>query len=318
MKGTCKRFLSFPLLLFVTGCSTSPKISPHEEAFLRFYQIANNELQKANYRKALSLYLQALREARKADDSEKIADTAYNAALCYIVLGDYEASESLLKEALYELRRLGKSPVQIYLVQAAVAIRKKDWGRLDRLLNVSENSLHSKQAPNERCLIQLLKAEAACLRNDLSEAEAALNEAKLYLEEVEDPLIKARAFLIEGKLLCKEQSYLAAAEKYDRAASIYRKLENWRNMATCLEGAAFAYKHTDRAERAVDRAYRAARTLYALGETTHALSVLQSFLPPHSDQKDLKKVYAPLIRLFKEIRSQLKEENPENSGDSRK
>jgi hypothetical protein len=76
---------------------------------------------------AVSRYLQALRRAWELDDSEGIANTAFNLAACLAAMREYEPARRALAEARAELRRSGQSEVDAWLLEAKIA---RGQGRL--------------------------------------------------------------------------------------------------------------------------------------------------------------------------------------------
>jgi len=77
---------------------------------------------------AVSRYRLALRRAWEIDDSDAIANTAFNLAACWAAMREYEPARQALAEARAELRRSGQSEVDAWLLEAKIA---RAQGRID-------------------------------------------------------------------------------------------------------------------------------------------------------------------------------------------
>jgi len=77
---------------------------------------------------AVSRYRLALRRAWEIDDSDAIANTAFNLAACWAAMREYEPARQALAEARAELRRSGQSEIDAWLLEAKIA---RAQGRMD-------------------------------------------------------------------------------------------------------------------------------------------------------------------------------------------
>jgi len=308
MKFPKRIVVGLAILLAFAGCAAPPALPLHVQRFLDLARAARRAQQAGRYDQAAALYRGALSEARKADDGAAVADAAYNAAVCCVFLSDYDTAEALLAEARYELERLGRPQAPVLLVEAAIALRLKQWDRFDRLASAVSSTLGAAEAPDQKAELFLLKAEAACLRKELPEAQGAFEQARTFLPDITDPFIPPKALMVEGDILSLQGSPLKAASKYDRAAQLYRRLNSWKLMAHALSKAASAYLKAGRAESAVDKAFRAARSFKAQGDPTQALRTIKALLPASPGKADKAPLWQPLRRLFDEIHRELNQE----------
>jgi tetratricopeptide (TPR) repeat protein len=262
---------------------------------------ARDAYDRGAHRQAARLYRDALGRARAADDPAGIADSAYNTAVCLMTLGAYDGADALLVEAQEAVERRGTTPGAVLLVRATLARLTGEREQAELLLDELWTSLRDSSAPGLRAQVYLLGAHVACDRSDGADARRKLDRAAEHLPWVEDPLVRAEAADVEGRVLLLEDRPAEAATSFDREVELLEKEMRFRRMAAALGRAGRAYRNAGDTVTAADRFYRGARSLQAQGDSVGALRLIEAALP-ESETELPEPARRRLDRLFKEVK----------------
>jgi tetratricopeptide (TPR) repeat protein len=251
------------ILLMLAGCATSPTstVPPKDKELSRTSSLALAAFRDGATAQAVALYGRALHRARAMDDATEIGNTAYNLALCRIILGQLDQASASLAEAKAAFTRSGSNPADVLLLEATIAQRQ---GRLEQALSLADEVLSASADESHHFQVALLKGTVACQQDDPARARAALAEADKH-HIANAPLLAARERLA-GDVLLLERKPAEAAAAFDRAAALFQKAKHYRDMALTLQFAGEAYQRAGDTQRAEDRLSRAKRSLAAQGE----------------------------------------------------
>ena len=117
-----RMFFGTLVLLALVGCATSPtSTAPSgDKEISRTSNLARIAFEKGSIAKAIDLYEKVLKRARATDNATEIGNTAYNLALCRIILGQYDQASASLAEAQTAFKRSrGSSPADVLLLEAS-------------------------------------------------------------------------------------------------------------------------------------------------------------------------------------------------------
>ncbi len=195
------------------------------------------------------------------DDATEIGNAAYNLALCQILLGQLDQASAALAEARAAFQRSGSNPADVLLLEATLAQRQ---GQLEQALSLADQVLSASPDESHRFQAVLLKGTIACAQDDPARARMALAEADKH-PVTNVALLAARERLI-GNIFMREGHPADAAAAFDRAAALFQKAKQYRDMALTLRRAGAAYREAGDPQRAEDRLFRARRSLTAQGE----------------------------------------------------
>jgi tetratricopeptide (TPR) repeat protein len=294
--------------LLFTGCSTPPPPpSPEQEELSRVTTTARMAYEQGSASQAARLYVRALAMARVQDDPVEIGNNAYNLAACLIAIEKYDDARSLLREAKREFER-AKRPVTMILLLDAKAARLQ--GNAEEALALADQVLASLK-PDDRgtypLQVALLRTQIACDRGDVAVSKAEFAKAGKALSDTRDPVLKADASGIAGRIALLENDPARAAREYDQQADYYKSAGRYRDMALSLGSAGQAYLDANTLVPSADRFYRSARSLYAQGDELAALKMVEAALAAGEkagDQDSLMRTKA----LFDEIKKQVEGE----------
>jgi tetratricopeptide (TPR) repeat protein len=258
-----RRLLVVLTLLTLVGCATSPTatVPPKDGELSRASDRARAAFEDGATAKAIDLYTRALDRARAMDDATEIGNTAYNLALCHILVGQLDQASASLAEAKVAFERDGGNPADVLLLEATIAQRQ---GNLDQALSLADEVLSASPDESHRFQVALLKGTIACGQDDPVRAKAALVEADQH-HVTNAALLAARERLV-GNIFLLENNPAEAAVAFDRAAALFQVAKHYRDMAITLRRAGEAYREAGDTQRAEDRLSRAARSLAAQGQ----------------------------------------------------
>jgi len=260
-----RRFFLTLMLLTLVGCATSPTstVPPEDKELARTSHLARVAFAEGATVKARDLYRKALNRAYAMDDATEIGNTAYNLALCQLLLGQLDQANTSLTEAKAAFERSGSPPADVLLLEATIAQRQ---GQSEQALSLADRVLSASPDESHRFQVALLKGTIACAQDDPARARAALVEADRY-RVTHIPLLAARERLA-GNISLLEGNPGEAAEAFDRAAALFQLAKHYRDMALTLQRAGQAYQEAGDASHAEDRLIRARRSLAAQGDKT--------------------------------------------------
>ena len=113
-----RRFFITLTFLTLVGCATSPTAPPKDQELSQTSNLARVAFEDGATAKAIDLYAKALNRAIAMDDATEIGNTAYNLALCQIMLGQLDQAHAALAEAKAAFERSGRTPADILLLEA--------------------------------------------------------------------------------------------------------------------------------------------------------------------------------------------------------
>jgi tetratricopeptide (TPR) repeat protein len=250
-------------LLTLAGCTTVPisTTPPNDKELSRTRDLARAAFEDGATAKAIDLYAKALNRALVMDDATEIGNTAYNLALCHIILGQLDQASASLAEAKAAFTRSGSNPADVLLLEATLAQRQ---GKLEQALSLADQVLSASPDESHRFQVALLKGTIACGQDDPAGARTALVEADQH-HVASTPLLAAKERLA-GNIFLLERNPAEAAAAFDRASALFQKAKHYRDMAITLRRAGEAYREAGDMQRAEDRLFRAKRSLAAQGE----------------------------------------------------
>lgn len=258
-----RRFIIVLALLAHVGCTTAPTVPPKDKELSRVSDLARAAFEDGAVARAIDLYRKALNRAHAMDDATEIGNTAYNLALCHIILGQLDQASVSLVEAKAAFTRSGSNPADVLLLEATVAQRQ---GKSEQALSLADQVLSASPDENDLFQATLLKGTIACQQDDPAHAKAALAEADKH--HVANAALLAGRERLAGNIFLLEGNPAEAAAALDRAAALFQKAKHYRDMALTLRRAGEAYREAGDTQRAQDRLLRAQRSLAAQGEKT--------------------------------------------------
>ena len=140
---------------------------------------------------------------------------------------------------------------------------------------------------------------------EVSKAEFA--KVQKELENTGDPILKADAAGIAGRIALLEKDPARAAQEYDRQADLCKRAGKFRDMALSLGAAGQAYLDANSLVPSVDRFYRSARSLYAQGDELAALKMVEAALTSGEKAGDQDSVMRTKA-LFDEIKKKVEDD----------
>lgn len=219
---------------------------------------------------AVRQYKLALTRAYERDDTEAIADTAYNLALAEIRAGDPKAALLTTRNTQAELqRRQVAVPAELMLVQAAAAYRAGDTATA---ATAAQQALELKArdvdtAPRAWFIRGLVAAE----RGDgatLAQAIAAIAPSKQADIQADRQELTGRAALLDGNAG-------AALTSFEQAAANRQQAIDYRGMARALALAGEASLKLGKPSEAAVFCLRAGRSSLLQGDTAAATPQLK-------------------------------------------
>jgi len=253
-----RRFVIVLALLAHVGCATSPTVPPKDKELSRTSDLARAAFEDGAVARAIDLYRKALNRAHAMDDATEIGNTAYNLALCHIILGQLDQASAALADARVAFQRGGSNPADVLLLEATVAQRQ---GKSEQALSLADQVLSASSDEDDLFQVALLRGTIACQQDDPVRARAALAEASKH-HSANAALLAARERLA-GNIFLLEGNPAEAAAALDRAAALFQKARHYRDMALTLRRAGEAYREAGDTPRAEDRLFRAQRSLAA-------------------------------------------------------
>ena len=127
-----------------------------------------------------------------------------------------------------------------------------------------------------RC--RFLKHRSPAIAATLRRRSRNWRKSRKMLKSNDDPILKADAAGVAGRIALLENDPARAAQEYDRQADYFKRARKYREMALSLGSAGQAYLDANILLPAVDRFYRSARSLYAQGDELAALKMVEAAL----------------------------------------
>jgi len=208
-----------------------------------------------------------LTEARTANDSESIARSAYNLAVCMLEEGNIQAVIPLIHESRAELKAMEKDTLCTYVLEAQ-AMRKN--GKPREALTLAEEAGKMLSRSTEygvalQChvvMVDLLRENG-----NIAEARKAMKKVDSLKDRVESSVIKSVAAGGGARLCLAEDKPADAAGKFDCESDFLRDAGLYGKMAESLELAGKSYGLAKNYPLAADRYFRAGRSFFSAGDT---------------------------------------------------
>lgn len=271
MRATSAVLLGTSLALGACGGSTPADTGPPPDTKLDIANKAGTQALSMDMPvQAVRQYKLALTRAYERDDTEAIADTAYNLALAQMRAGDPKEALRTAREARAELdRRRVPIPAELALVQAAAAYRAGDLGGA---ASAAQQVLELKaRDPDTVPRAWFIRGLVAAERGDgatLTQAIAALPPSKQADIEADRQELMGRAALLAGQ-------QAEALVSFERSAANRQQALDYRGMARVLAMAGEASLKLNRTSDAAVFFLRAGRTNLLQGDTAAATPLLR-------------------------------------------
>ncbi len=219
---------------------------------------------------AVRQYKLALSRAYERDDTDAIADTAYNLSLAQMRAGEPKEALSTVREARAELdRRRVAIPAELALVQAAAAYRSGD---LNAAADAAQQALQLKAGdPDTVPRAWFIRGLVAAERGDgstLAQAIAALPPSKQADLEADRQELQGRAALLASRPG-------EALSSFEKSAANRQQALDYRGMARALALAGEASLRLGNTAEAAVFYLRAGRTSLLQGDTVTATPSLK-------------------------------------------
>ena len=165
-----------------SGCAgprVKPKEAPPAEVEMsRIAGLARTSYDKGSLDQAETLYRRAHQRARALDLAGAIADGAFNLAAVHIAQGRVADAWPLLDEAESEWQRIGRSPVDVWLVKGRLALEAGQPTQAREWLVRVENESGSLRPPAVATAAALLRGEILCAEGAPDQARTELASAR--------------------------------------------------------------------------------------------------------------------------------------------
>jgi tetratricopeptide (TPR) repeat protein len=271
VKLPCVVLVGASLALAACGGSTPVDTGPPPDTKLDIANKAGTQALSMDMPvQAVRQYKLALTRAYERDDTEAIADTAYNLALAQMRAGDPKEALRTAREARAELdRRRVPVPAELALVQSAAAYRAGDLGGA---ASAAQQVLELKaRDPDTVPRAWFIRGLVAAERGDgttLAQAIAALPPSKQADIEADRQELTGRAALLAGQPA-------EALVSFERSAANRQQALDYRGMARVLAMAGEASLKLNRTSDAAVFFMRAGRTNLLQGDTAAATPLLK-------------------------------------------
>ena len=251
------------VLALTTGCASRPPVEP-EPVDRRLEQLnaaGRAAFEAGDYQLASQAFGRALRRAYVRDDADAASDAAYNGAAALSRQRAFEPALALLDEArLVAPGAPGASldrRATIDLLAVTILLEIERYDAADRLL--TDALARPDVSADARRSLLLYHVDLATRRGERNLADQRI--AAIASFDASDPCeltIRARYSRLKG-------DYPAAAERFARAADIYREMTHYTAMARALADAADARSRAKGHAAAADLWLRAARSAQLQG-----------------------------------------------------
>lgn len=207
---------------------------------------------------------------RTANDSPRIARSAYNLAVAYAGQERWEEARSLVEEARREFAAAGENTACTYLLEADVARRSGDTEAAGRSIQAGLALLDRSTDPEMALQCRAMAVDLWREWGKTEEAKAELKRVNSLARKVERDSLKAIAAGVSARLLRTEGKDGEAAGQFDAQAVWLGSAGLYPDMADALACAATSYEKAGKAGEAADRFFRAGRSLHAAGDPVQA------------------------------------------------
>jgi hypothetical protein len=253
------------MILFASGCNTGskPPARPADADLAAYNSTARLEFDQGEMTHAAESYTRALNRARVMDDPTAISAAAYDLAICRATLADDPGAILLLEEAEREAVRCGANLTDILLVEAKIALLRKEGTDAVRLADAVLTRPGSQPSDAQRLQARVTQGLAACQMKDLPGATQRLTEARTLADHLNNAPARAAVVGLSGEIHLLKQDFSAAATDFDQQVEWCRQSRDYRDMRRALAQAGRAGRAAGDWAKAADRLYRAARAAAA-------------------------------------------------------
>ncbi len=204
---------------------------------------------------------EALVVARASDDSEAIAQNAYNLAVSRLAAGSADEAESLNTEARVAYRSLGESAAATYLLESEISRLVNDFEGAVSLVNQALSLI--KKDNETEAEAQILLATIQLDAGNLAGASDAIERALRLNRKLDLPHYAAAISGLKARMALKEGKKAEAVEAFCKQAEQLREADALEGMAMALHQAATVYADLGMSASAAEYYYRAASSLLA-------------------------------------------------------
>ena len=250
-------------LALVVGCASRPpaELEPADRQLEQLNAAGRAAFAAGDYQLAAQVFGRALRRAYVRDDAASASDAAYNGAAALSRQRAFDPALALLDEARLVERGAPGAPgdrlATIDLLTVAILLEIERYDDASRLLTEALARLDV-PAGARRSLL-LYQVDLAIRRNHRDVADQRI--AAIMQVNAPDP----GELMIRGRYSRLHDDYSAAAERFIRAADIYREMVHYAAMARALADAAGARHRAKDHAAAADLWLRAARSAQLQG-----------------------------------------------------
>ena len=308
------------MLMAAAGCATTPvepevpDIRDTDPMIVQVSTTAREAYAAGETPRAVVLYRRALARAQAMDNSREVGRISYNLAVCLVSLEEWTEAEALLADAERATIKAGDDASPVLLMAAELARRRDQLSEAEAAIDRLERLPVSDEVRGQA---YVMRAHIACDRGDAARAEGFLSRAMGFLKKNRDPGLAGSMAEVTARVAILKGDHAGAGKAYDLQASWLLRAERLPEMAEALEAAGRQYETAGEADAAADRYYRAARSLMGQERYLDALRVIELAVKLKETAADPADA-SDIARLFDEIRRSLEKTARAATGPSAK
>ncbi|MFA4907787.1 MAG: tetratricopeptide repeat protein [archaeon] len=229
-------------------------------------------VQQGKISEGIVLIEEARKMAKRLNFTDLIINTNMNIGNAYHISGNDDAAMSHYREVLSLAEKSGQKDT-LANMHLNIAIAYKFKGQLDRATTHVEKAFGVTGETNnlyQKGLAYLIKAEIACLRDDLSSGTALVTSAFSIFSEIGDRLSIAEAYKILGMINRKSKRFDIALSYLENSKRINEDLSHSLNLAETLMEISFLYMDIGDHEKTVKCLERSVGYFENIGAQTRA------------------------------------------------
>ena len=242
-------------LALVVGCGSRTPVEPQpaDRQLDQLSAAGRAAFEVGDYKLAAQAFERALRRAYVRDDAAAASDAAYNGAAALSRQRAFEPALALLDEARLVAPATSEDRLAaIDLLTAAILLDIERYDDAGRLL--TDALARPDVSADARRSLLLYQADLAIRRGERDLADQRI--AAIAQFDASDP----GELMVRGRYSRLRGDYPAAAERFTRAADVYREMVHYAAMARALADAADARSRTRDHAAAAELWFRAARS----------------------------------------------------------
>jgi len=229
-------------------------------------------VQQGKISEGISLIEESRKMAKEQNFTDLIINTSMNIGNAYHISGDADAAMLHYREVLGLAEKGGQNDT-FANIHMNIAIAYKFKGQLDRATTHVDKAFEVAGETNnlyQKGLAYLIKAEIACLRDDLSSGTALVTSAFSIFSEIGDRLSIAEAYKILGMINRKSKRFDIALSYLENSKRINEELNHTLNLAETLMEISVLFKDMGEPEKAKNYLERAVGCFDKIGAQTRA------------------------------------------------